>query len=86
MFSLYNCPGCQEREIKGFTGAGRRCVKWARDNADWLDPLTAKEDELWGKANVFLTLSMTKIFRGVCPGCDLIREITNPTHLICRAT
>lgn len=27
-----------------------RWVKWARDKADWLDPLTAKEDELLGKS------------------------------------
>jgi hypothetical protein len=25
-------------------------LKWARDKADWLDPLTAKEDELLGKS------------------------------------
>ena len=25
-------------------------LKWARDKADWLDPLTAKEDKLLGKS------------------------------------
>lgn len=29
-------------------------VKWARDKADWLDPLTAKEDELLGKSHCIL--------------------------------
>lgn len=27
-----------------------RWLRWARDKADWLDPLTAKEDELLGKS------------------------------------
>jgi len=27
-----------------------RCLKWARDKADWLDPLMAKEDKLLGKS------------------------------------
>ncbi len=27
-----------------------RWLKWARDKADWLDPLTAREDELLGKS------------------------------------
>jgi hypothetical protein len=25
-------------------------LKWARDKADWLDPLTEKDDELLGKS------------------------------------
>jgi hypothetical protein len=25
-------------------------LKWARDKADWLDPLTEKEDDLLGKS------------------------------------
>ncbi len=27
-----------------------RWLEWARDKADWLDPLTAKEDKLLGKS------------------------------------
>lgn len=27
-----------------------RWLKWTSDKADWIDPLTAKEDELLGKA------------------------------------
>jgi hypothetical protein len=44
-----------ERKIAEVDGAGKKetllkWLRWARDKADWLDPLTAKEDELLGKA------------------------------------
>lgn len=44
-----------ELKIAEMNDAGRRetllkWLRWARDKADWLDPLTAKEDELLGKS------------------------------------
>jgi len=46
---------CMEMKINDVTDAKKREIllkwlKWARDKADWLDPLTEKEDELLGKS------------------------------------
>jgi len=46
---------CMELEIAGVEDAEKRekvlnWLKWARDKADWLDPLIEKEDELLGKS------------------------------------
>lgn len=46
---------CMERQIEDVSDAEKRkmlskWLKWARDKADWLDPLTEKEDELLGKS------------------------------------
>ena len=43
-----------EQKVAGVTDADKKeklmqWLKWARNKADWLDPLTAKEDELLGK-------------------------------------
>jgi hypothetical protein len=45
---------CLEGKINEVTNEEKReklfrWLKWARDKADWLDPLTAKEDKLLGK-------------------------------------
>jgi hypothetical protein len=45
---------CMETKIKNVADDEKReklysWLKWARNKADWLDPLTAKEDELLGK-------------------------------------
>lgn len=45
---------CAELQINEVTEGSKRekllnWLKWARQKADWLDPLTAKEDELLGK-------------------------------------
>jgi hypothetical protein len=45
---------CLEGKINEVTNEEKRdkllrWLKWARDKADWLDPLTAKEDNLLGK-------------------------------------
>ena len=50
---------CLEGKINEVTNKEKqekllRWLKWARDKADWLDPLTAKEDQLWVKANIYL--------------------------------
>lgn len=47
-----------EAKINEVTGEGKRekllqWLKWARDKADWIDPLTEKEDELLGKSRHF---------------------------------
>jgi hypothetical protein len=34
-------------------------LKWARDKADWLDPLTDLKILYWGKANIYLKESMS---------------------------
>lgn len=44
-----------ELKIAGVRDAGKKetllkWLRWARDKADWLDPLTAKDDELLGKS------------------------------------
>ena len=46
---------CLEGKINEVTNKEKRekllmWLKWARDKADWLDPLTAKEDKLLGKS------------------------------------
>jgi len=46
---------CMERKIAEVADEKKRekllkWLKWARDKADWLDPLTEKEDELLGKS------------------------------------
>lgn len=46
---------CMERQINDVTDEEKRkmlskWLKWARDKADWLDPLTEKDDELLGKS------------------------------------
>ncbi|MCQ1530071.1 hypothetical protein [Lutispora saccharofermentans] len=46
---------CMERQINDVSYAEKRVMlskwlKWARDKADWLDPLTEKDDELLGKS------------------------------------
>ena len=46
---------CLEGKINEVTNEEKRekllrWLKWARDKADWLDPLTAKEDQLLGKS------------------------------------
>jgi hypothetical protein len=46
---------CLESKIKEVTNEEKRekllrWLKWARDKADWLDPLTAQEDKLLGKS------------------------------------
>jgi hypothetical protein len=46
---------CMERKIAEVANEEKRekllkWLKWARDKADWLDPLTEKEDELLGKS------------------------------------
>lgn len=46
---------CMERQINDISSAEKRemlskWLKWARDKADWLDPLTEKNDELLGKS------------------------------------
>ena len=46
---------CMERKLAEFDDLEKqeklgKWLKWARDKADWLDPLTAKEDKLLGKS------------------------------------
>lgn len=46
---------CIEREISEVTDDKKRdkllkWLKWARDKADWIDPITEKDDELLGKS------------------------------------
>jgi len=46
---------CMEKQINDVSDAEKRemlskWLKWARDKADWLDPLTEKNDELLGKS------------------------------------
>lgn len=46
---------CMERQINDVSDAEKKemlfkWLKWARDKADWLDPLTEKNDELLGKS------------------------------------
>ena len=40
-----------------------RWLQWARDKADWLDPLTAKEDKLLGKSKHIFELIEREDFR-----------------------
>jgi hypothetical protein len=46
-----DCLECKINEVTDEEKRGKllRWLKWARDKADWLDPLTAKEDKLLGK-------------------------------------
>lgn len=54
---------CMERKIAEVSNEEKRekllkWLKWARDKADWMDPLTEKEDELLGKSqHLFETIT-----------------------------
>lgn len=58
---------CMELIIVEVTDAEKRekllkWLKWARDKADWLDPLTEKEDESLGKSqHIFEIIEKTYI-------------------------
>lgn len=52
---------CMELKIAEICDSEKRenaleWLKWARDKADWLDPLTGKEDELLGKSKTIFDL------------------------------
>ncbi|MBE6034129.1 MAG: hypothetical protein E7222_05445 [Clostridiales bacterium] len=52
---------CMERQVSEVPNKETRMklfkwLEWARDKADWLDPLTEKEDELLGKSKHIFTL------------------------------
>jgi hypothetical protein len=53
---------CMEIKIGEVTDANKRSklekwLKWARDKADWIDPLMDKEDEVLGKSKtIFITI------------------------------
>jgi hypothetical protein len=58
---------CLEGKINEVTNEEKReklfrWLKWARDKADWLDPLTAKEDKLLGKSKHIFELIEHKDF------------------------
>jgi hypothetical protein len=58
---------CLEGKIKEVSDEEKRekllsWLKWARDKADWLDPITAKEDILLGKSKHIFELIERKKF------------------------